>query len=100
MEIFSSLFWKLNVFTNNDRKLLEWTFDHIHVSMCVSASWAISGTIGTNMTMSITQLEKVQMLRKLKTKVTRVWRFQICNQIIEIDNIYVDIRYSMVWLNL
>ena len=48
------------------------------------------------MTMAITQLEKVQMLRKQKSKVTRVWRFQICNQIVQIGNIFVDIRYSIV----
>ena len=48
------------------------------------------------MTMAITQLEKVQILRKLKSRVTRVWRFQICNQIIQIDNLFVDIRYSVV----
>ena len=64
--------------------------------MCVSATSAISGTSGTNMTMAITQLEKVQMLTKLKYRVTRVRRFQICNQIIQIDNIFVDIRYSIV----
>ena len=58
-----------------------------------------SGTSGTNMTMAIIQLEKMQMLRKLKSGVTRVWRIQICNQIIQIDNIFVDIRYSIVWLN-
>ena len=63
--------------------------------MCLS-TWAISGTSGTNMTMAIAQLEKVQMLRKLKPRVTRVWRFQICNQIIQIDNIFVDFRYSIV----
>ena len=45
---------------------------------------------------AITQLEKVQMLRKLKSRVTRVWRFQIYNLIIQIDNIFVDIRYSIV----
>ena len=48
------------------------------------------------MTIAITQQEKVQMLRKLKSRLTRVWRFQICNQIIQIDNIFVDIRYSIV----
>ena len=49
------------------------------------------------MTMAITQLEKVQMLRKLKSRITRVWRLQICNQIIQIDEIvFVDIRYSIV----
>ena len=48
------------------------------------------------MTMGKTQLEKVQMLRKLKSRVTRVRRFQICNQIIQIDNIFADIRYSIV----
>ena len=37
------------------------------------------------MTMAITQLEKVLLLRKLKSRVTRVWRFQIYNQIIQID---------------
>ena len=48
------------------------------------------------MTMAIAQLEKVQMLKKLKSRVTRLWSFQICNQIIQIDNILVDIRYSIV----
>ena len=46
---------------------------------------------GTDMAMSITQLEKVLLLGKLKSTVTRVWGFQICNQIIQIDNIFVDI---------
>ena len=54
------------------------------VKICVSATWSISGTSGTNMTMAITQLEKVLLLRKLKSRVTRVWRFQICNQIIKL----------------
>ena len=31
------------------------------------------------------------MLRKLKSRVTRVWTLQISNQIIQIDNIFVDI---------
>ena len=48
------------------------------------------------MTMDITQLEKVLLLRKLNSRVTRVWRFQICNQITEIENTFVDIRYSIV----
>ena len=39
------------------------------------------------MTMTITQLEKVQMLIKLKSRVLRVWGFQICNQFLQIDNI-------------
>ena len=62
----------------------------------VSATWAISGT---STTMATTQLVKVQMLRKLKSRVARVWRFQICNQIIQIDSIFIDIRYSIVWIN-
>ena len=37
-----------------------------------------------------------EMFRKLKSRIIRVWRFQICNQIIQIDNIFVDIRYSIV----
>ena len=32
------------------------------------------------MTMATTQLEMVQMLRKLESRVTRVWRFQICKK--------------------
>ena len=48
------------------------------------------------MTMAITQIEKVQMLRKLKSRVTRVRKFQFCHWIIQIDNIFVDIQYSIV----
>ena len=63
--------------------------------MCLS-TWIISGTSDTIMIMAITQLEKVQMLRKLQYRVTRVWRFQICNQIKQIDNIFVDIRIKLL----
>ena len=35
---------------------------HFHESICVSATCAISGTSGTNLSMLITQLEKVRIL--------------------------------------
>ena len=74
-------------------------FPSLLAKKCVSATWAISRTSGTNTTMAISQPENVQILRKLTSRVTRVWRFQICYQIIQIDNIFVDIRYFIVWLN-
>ena len=64
------------------------------VSICVSATCAISGTSGTNLTMTSTPLKKVEMLRKLEYGVIHVPRFQICNQILHILNIFVDIWFS------
>ena len=103
LDIWSEKWILLITFLRERGKFIHYTkcnvkqaWNNFHVKICVSATWAISGT---NMTMAITQLEKMQMLRKLKSRVTRVWRFQICNQIIQIDNIFVDIRYSIVWLN-
>ena len=64
---------------------------------CVSLplELALSGTSGTNMTMVITQLEKVLMLRKLNSRLTRLWRFLTCNRIMQIGDIFVDIRHSL-----
>ena len=46
-------------------KVAEQISDYIHVSICDTATWAISGTSGINLSMAINQLTMMLMLRKL-----------------------------------
>ena len=62
------------------------TPDFSFLSICIFSSWIMAIVIFVP-------------LVPLKSGVTRVWRLQICNQIVQVDNIFVDIRYSIVWLN-
>ena len=66
---------------NNVWKLLEQISDHFSVSICVSFTCAISGTNGTNLTITTTPLGKVSMLRKLEYRVIHVCRSRFCNQV-------------------
>ena len=50
---------------NDDLRLLKIISDHIHVSKCVSATCAISGTSGSNLSIEISPPEMLQMLRNL-----------------------------------
>ena len=47
-----------------DNLVFKTAWKDLHVKIYVSATWAISGTSGTNMKMAITQLDKVQVLGK------------------------------------
>ena len=48
------------------------------------------------LTMAITQLNIIQMVRTMRPRVTHRCRFQIWNQISHINNIFVDIRCSIL----
>ena len=58
----------------------------------VSATCAISGVSGTNLTMAISEPKMIQMLRKLGYNVIHRCNLQICNQISQIDNNLIVIR--------
>ena len=48
---------------DNDLMLCEAISDNMHTSIRISATCAISDTSGTNLSMSITQLENVDALK-------------------------------------
>ena len=66
--------------------------ENSHVSICVSAACAISGTSGTNLAMAVTHPEILQMLRKSDSRLIHRCRFQIRNQISHIDNTFAGIH--------
>ena len=66
---------------NNYLYLLKQMSDHFHVYICVYATSTVSGTSGTDLTMSINNPEILKMLRKSGSRVIHRCKFQICNQI-------------------
>ena len=72
----------------------------LHIwNLCVSATCAINGRSGTNLTKAIPRPEIIQMLRKLGSRVIHRCRLQICHQISQIDNKHFVTRCTISnWL--